>query len=336
MSEFSRYLLIHQPIKTALRLAALRRASGLMIPVADAWSAVVGPHLDRLAKDLPTCLLYDFAADHGFNLMLLIDGTARARISAANEVGQRATFPSKPWVDEKILSKTSATKLAAFLENEKWTHADARDRVAAAIGFPVVSWLSWEYVLKDGGLESVELFQKFPSAIRFANGEQSPLVNPLHSVDQGVEAILRREESEEKPTAPKKILGLAAAEAKQISAAFRDAAPLVAAPRDLVAYVDLTACTNARAWLDAKKRIDPAKATDEVIEQLRAVVDEGRFAGEGDRAIVVREAAAMLLAKCLRHRRLDTKQWIQRARKNKTPEARAAWELVESLANPKS
>jgi hypothetical protein len=285
---------------------------------------------------LPTCLLYDFAADHGFNLMLLVDGNARARVTAANEVGRRAIFSSKQWVDEKILAKTVAAKLATFLDEEEWTHADARDRVAAAIGFPVTSWLSWEYVERDGGVASLELFQKFPNAIRFANGEHKALVNPLDAVDQGVEAILRREENDAKPAAPKKILGLGAAEAKSISAAFREAAPLVAGPKDLVAFVDLAACANGRAWLDAKKKIDPAKATDEVIEQLRIVVDEGRFASEGDRAIVVREAAAMLLAKCLRQQKIDAKKWIKAARKTKTPAATTAWELVESLALPKS
>lgn len=336
MSEFSRYLLIHEPIERVLRLAAIRRASGLVIPVDDNWSAVVGPHLDRLAKDLPTCLLYDFAEDHGFNLMLLVDGNPRARVTAASEAGRRANFSAKQWVDEKFLTKTSAAKLAAYFEEEKWTHADACDRVAEAIGFPVTSWLSWEYVLSDGGVESLELFQKFPKAIRFANGEHKALVNPLHSVDQGVEAILRREENEDKPAPKKKVLGLGAAEAKSISAAFREAAPLVAGPKDLVAFVDLAACENGRAWLDAKKKIDPAKATDEVIEQLRIVVDEGRFGNEGDRAVVVREAAAMLLAKCLKQRKIDAKKWIKAARKTKTPAAVAAWELVESLAVPKS
>jgi hypothetical protein len=336
MSEFSRYLLIHEPMERALRLAALRRASGLLIPLEKMWSAVVGPTLDRLAKDLPTCFLYDFAADHGFNLMLIVDGSPRARVTAANEVGRHANFSAKQWVDEKILTKTSATKLATYLDEEKWTHHEARDRVAAEIGFPVVSWLSWEMIEKDGGVESVELFQKFPAAIRFAHGVQSKLVDPSASVDKGVEAILRREENEDKPATPKKVLGLGAAEAKSLSAAFRDAAPLAPPPKDLVAFVDLNACENARAWLDAKKRVDPAKATDEVIEQLRSVVDEGRFSNEGDRAIVVREAAAMLLAKVLRQRKIDTKKWIKNARKTKTPAAVAAWELVESLAVPKS
>ncbi|MEO8801413.1 MAG: hypothetical protein ABI551_26220 [Polyangiaceae bacterium] len=297
----------------------------------------MAPNLERLAKVLPSCLLYDFAEDHGFNLLALVDGNARARLTAANEVGPRSTFVSKPWIDDKWLSKPDATTLGDFLEHGKWTNAEARDRVAEAVGFPVFGWLSWETIERDGGVESLSVFQKYPTAIRFANGEQSQLVDPLLSADRGVEAILQREHAQpKKKSESTRPLRLNAAEAKSIAEAFRDAAPLVASPRDLVAFVDLASCVNARAWLDAKKKVDPATATDEVIEQLRIVVDEGRYPDEGDRAIVVREAAGMLLAKCLKQRKVDVTKWIKGARKTKTAGAKAAWELVESLAKPKT
>ena len=88
-----------------------------------------------------------------------------------------------------------------------------------------------------------------------------------------------------------------AAEMADLSRSFRAAKPLAVEPAQASGPdVDLAACTTARAWLDARSRVVPEQASPAVLRELERVVREGRF--EGDAAVVVREAAAMLLARC--------------------------------------
>jgi hypothetical protein len=93
---------------------------------------------------------------------------------------------------------------------------------------------------------------------------------------------------------------MARREMDEIASAFRNAAPIEHAAAEGAGEVDLAACKNARAWLDARKRVDPARASAAVMLELERVIRDNRFSSEGDIAVVAREAAAILLARCLK------------------------------------
>jgi hypothetical protein len=105
-------------------------------------------------------------------------------------------------------------------------------------------------------------------------------------------------------------------------------APLTAAPSAaLEADVDLAGCVDGQSWLAARRRLAPEQASPRVMAELERVVREGRFQGEGDRAVVVREAAAMLLARALAAQRGDAAEaWLTtQEQQARSPEERAAW-----------
>ena len=328
MSEFTQYLLVSEPAESVLISARAHHLSVVVVPTTSQWTVVVCAQLDAEAVSaFANCVSYDYAEDHGVGFALYVDGRRRGRISAASEVGHRWKFDASAWIERGLLTAPQATHLAKLLEGEDWNHDDVRDRIARDLGLVVVSWVSWDLVERDWD----GFVERFPSATRLTAGAPYAPTQPdetsrLESPDN-IRATAQKHET--KST----LFAMTAEESRAIAESFRQAAPLVAAPRELVADVDLAGCASSREWLDAKKRIDERAATDGVLAELERTVREGRFVGEGERGAVVREAAAMLLGRCLAHRAIDRALWLEPRRRAATSAVeRAAWDLVETVA----
>ena len=96
--------------------------------------------------------------------------------------------------------------------------------------------------------------------------------------------------------------------------------------------VDLAAAPDAATWLALRRPIDPAQASARLVRELERTVREGRFPREGERALVVREAAAMLLGRCIAAQRGKAGEaWLTGRRDAAaSAEERAAWEIAEA------
>jgi hypothetical protein len=101
------------------------------------------------------------------------------------------------------------------------------------------------------------------------------------------------------------------------------------------ALADLAHCRSAREWLDARRSIDPSRATPELLAELERTIDGDRFADEGEAATIVREAAGMLLGRALVAQRgvaAAVKTLSAAAEKASNPASRNAWQVAIDMA----
>jgi hypothetical protein len=103
--------------------------------------------------------------------------------------------------------------------------------------------------------------------------------------------------------------------------------------------VDLRAATSFRDWLDASRRVDPAKASPEVLAALaEAVGGAPRFELSAEREQGLRESAARLLASVARvqegARGALVRQALEGLRTATAPGLRAAWARVLQAVPP--
>jgi hypothetical protein len=326
----------------------------VIAPHESPWTVVVVDDLPDLASRRPPCLLgYVYAADHGFDLSLFVAGERVARLSAASDVGHRyALHGGAAFVEHRVWSRDEQAAIERLLASRDWCHDDVRDKVAKAAGFKVEAWLAWRFLEHDGW-DLLE--QRFPDGVLLEGGvrhvrdDEAELDELLHAEDAaraakaaaaGKSAGNRRGKAPARRGGAKANAGprasFTAAEGRALSEAFRDAAPLVAEHVEKVGDVDLAACATPRAWLDTKKRIDPNAATDAVVAELERTVREGRFHEDADRATVVREAAAMVLGRCIAKRAVHPAAWLEARRAAAASDAeRAAWDIVATTAGIK-
>jgi hypothetical protein len=338
MSDFSKYLLFRTADRPEELLQRLR-VTGIVVPNLDPWRLVLTVAHDRVRDEAPLVIEVDYAADHGLWLRVFQLGRRVAELTAASEVGHKASFKAGPWVTRGLLTKDQAQATKGLLARDDWNHRDVQAIMAKRIGFRPASFLRPE----DLDARRGELRERFPEAILVQEGVSAPLAESPETVDPtSLEALLDAQRlapmQPVKPRAPAEKghfteaelaemeelslavhSGLAARAAKRLSA---DAATQPGAT------IDLAACTTPRAWLDARSRVVPAEASAAVLRELERVVREGRF--EGDAAVVVREAAAMLLARCLAAQRGDESEgWFTAQRDAAGSEAeKGAWDIA--------
>jgi hypothetical protein len=144
--------------------------------------------------------------------------------------------------------------------------------------------------------------------------EKNPVVAPAKSGKPGVTRI-------------------APAEAAELSATFKHArtepgrAEVVAG-----AEKELAKASNASEWLAIRRTIDPARVAADVMTELVSVIRQGRFANEGERATVVREAAAMLLGRALKAQGTNAAAVAKLRGTVATPAEQACWDIVLRMA----
>jgi len=126
---------------------------------------------------------------------------------------------------------------------------------------------------------------------------------------------------------------IAPAEAAELSATFKHArtepgrAEVVAG-----AEKQLAKASNASEWLAIRRTIDPARVAADVMTELVSVIRQGRFANEGERATVVREAAAMLLGRALKAQGANAAAVAKLRGTVTTPAEQACWDIVLRMA----
>jgi hypothetical protein len=132
----------------------------------------------------------------------------------------------------------------------------------------------------------------------------------------------------------KQIIRIAPAEAAELTATFQHARTDLSRPETVAgAERQLATATNATAWLAVRRTIDPARVTNEVIVELVDVIRNGRFLDEGERATVVREAAAMLLGRALKaHKATAQTVALLRQGSDGGAAAQACWDIVLRMA----
>jgi hypothetical protein len=134
-------------------------------------------------------------------------------------------------------------------------------------------------------------------------------------------------------TSKTKITRVAPAEAVELSATFRNARVEPARAQSVAgAEHQLATATNATEWLAIRRTIDPARVTADVLHVVVDVVRNGRFASEGERATVVREAAAMLLGRALKAQSANTATLAKLRGTVSNPVEQACWDIVARMA----
>lgn len=329
MRESSQYVFVPAYVDAVPLLESLG-ATGLIIENSEAWTLVVVVDREELEEEpLPLLLSYDFSAEKGFELRAFKEGELAAKIVVSADSPPRATFLADEWVEHDLLTKKTAKDLDSRLKKGGFTAATVRDEVAKAFGFRA------EATLRGADLENnlEALRKRFGAAEYLLEGAQQEWEGDEDDADdEDEEEEISVAASKKAPEPPKKTTSsgkISLKEAEEISRAFRDAAPLLKpAVEATEADVDLASCPTPRAWLDAKNRIDPARASAAVVAELERTVREGRFPGSGDSATVVREAAAMLLARCLHAQNEDDMESVLEGHlaKAKTHDERSAWE----------
>ena len=327
MSDFSKYLLFQRAAEPGALLARLG-VTGIVVPNRDPWLLVVSTAHERVRDESPLVLEVDYAADHGLYLGLFARGHRVAKLTAESEVGRRASFEPAPWVKHGLLKPAGSQAITRLLARDDWHHEDVRDVAAKRLGFRAESFLRPE----DLETRRDELRRRFPDAVFVRDGAPAPWVEDhvdidLAEIDAILEAERRAPVRRVKPPPPVEVVS--AAEMADLSRSFRAVRSLaVESAQPSGPEVDLAACTTARAWLDARSRVVPEHALPAVLRELERVVREGRF--EGDAAVVVREAAAMLLARCLAAQRgAESEAWLTAQRDAASSEAeRSAWDTA--------
>ncbi len=296
MSEFARYLLLREDVDVVAAFVERERATALVLQNQHGFTVLASPQHDAfIASDRFLWISYDFAGDHGFELGVYEKGARVARLQASSEVERAAKFERSGFVARTLLSARGAVAIAARLEKGDWTHRDIRDLVAREMGFEPVAFLNGGQLLDSRD----ELEMRFPDGRLFVDGKLVEREDPLDGIDAILDAEKKAPPSARgKPKLTRVVM--ARREMDEIASAFRNAAPLERSAAEGVGDVNLAACKNARAWLDARKRVEPARASAAVMLELERVIRDNRFSAEGDIAVVAREAAAILLARCLK------------------------------------
>ena len=296
MSEFSRYLLLREDVDVVAGFVERERATALVLRNQHGFTVLASPQHDAfVASDRFLWIAYDFAADHGFVLEVHEQGACVARLEARSEGERASKFDRSGFVARTLLSARSAVAIDARLKKGDWTHRDIRDLVAREMGFEPVAFLNGGQLLDSRD----DLEMRFPEGRLLVDGKPLEREDPLDGIDAILDAEKKAPPSAKgKPKLARVVM--ARREMDEIASAFRNAAPLERTVAEGVSDVDLAACKTARAWLDARKRIDPARASAAVLLELERVIRDNRFSAEGDIAFVAREAAAILLARCLK------------------------------------
>jgi hypothetical protein len=297
MSEFSRYLLLREDVDVVGAFVARERATALVLQNQHGFTVLASPQHDAfVASDRFLWISYDFASDHGFVLEVHEKGKCVARLEAKSESGRTSKFERSGFVTRTLLSARGSVAINARLEKGDWTHHDIRDLAAREMGFVPVAFLNGGQLLDSRD----DLEMRFPEGRLFIDGKRVEREDPLDGVDAILDAEKKAPSSSRgKPKLTRVVM--ARREMDEIASAFKNSAPLEKAPAaEGVGDVDLAACKNARAWLDARKRVDPARASAAVMLELERVIRDNRFSAEGDIAVVAREAAAILYARCLK------------------------------------
>ena len=126
---------------------------------------------------------------------------------------------------------------------------------------------------------------------------------------------------------------IAPAEAVELSATFQHARTEPAKAAVVAgAEHELAKAANASEWLALRRTIDPARVADDVMTELVSVIRAGRFANEGERATVVREAAAMLLGRALKAQSATAATVAKLRGTVATPAEQACWDIVLRMA----
>ncbi len=126
---------------------------------------------------------------------------------------------------------------------------------------------------------------------------------------------------------------IAPAEAVALSATFQHARTEPAKAAVVAgAERELAKAANASDWLALRRTIDPARVADDVMAELVSVIRVGRFADEGERATVVREAAAMLLGRALKAQGATAATVTKLRGHVATPAEQACWDIVLRMA----
>ncbi len=334
MSEFSDYLLLRAPTDPHEELVRLA-ATGLVMPTRGGWSVIVSPERETFVQGgLQLVLLVDYAADHGLEVRVYVRGKLSARLSASSQAGRKSKFAQDEWVDLRVLDRPSAARLDARLRTTTWTHAQIRDELAEVLGVDLPRFIGGRDLapLRD------DLVDTFPEADYFVDGRRKPwgdVTSPPGATANSMsiallERVMAEADAAASTPAPKarKSAKVSAREGKELAEAVRNAPSVEAtAPVLSLGDVDLAACATPRAWLDAKRQIDPARASAGVIAELERTVRVGRFLDAGDSAQVVREGAAMLLGRCLAAQRgASAGPWLTAQESAASgPVERAAW-----------
>lgn len=341
MSEFSDYLLLRAPIDPHEELVRLS-ATGLVLPSRGGWSVVVSPERETFVQGgLPLVLLVDYAAEHGLEVRVYVRGKLSARLSVSSAQGRKSKFAQDEWVDLRVLDRPAAARLDAKLRTMTWTHAEIRDELAAVLGVDLPRHVGG----RDLAPLRADLADTFPEGDYFVDGRRKPwggVVSPPGATANSMsiallERVMAEADAEAATPRPKKGAGkapkISAREGKELADAVRSAPSVEAtAPALTSGDVDLAACATPRAWLDAKRTIDPARASAGVIAELERTVRAGRFLDAGDSAVVVREGAAMLLGRSLAAQRgASAGAWLQaQSEAARSPAERAAWDCAIS------
>jgi hypothetical protein len=307
MSEFSRYLLLREDVDVVAAFVERERATALVVQNQHGFTVLASPQHDAfVASDRFLWITYDFAGDHGFVLEVHDKGARVARLEARSEVERVSKFERSGFVVRTLLSARSAVAIDARLKKADWSHRDIRDLVAREMGFEPVAFLNGGQLLDSRD----DLEMRFPEGRLLVDGKVVPREDPLEGVDAILDAEKKAPPSARgKPKLTRVVM--ARREMDEIASAFRNAAPLEREAPEGLGDVDLAACKNARAWLDARKRVDPARASAAVMLELERVIRDDRFSAEGDIALVAREAAAILLARCLKaKKRADAAKYL--------------------------
>ena len=311
MSEFSQYFLVRGAVDGVELLEQLR-ATGFVIPNRAPWTLIVSPDAEDLEdSQLPLMLAYSFAADHEFELRAYKNGELVARLSARTEGGPTYKFRAEEWVEHQLMPEKIAMMLEAIFKKGAFTHRSIRDEVSRLLGFRAEPQLRGEDLID----QIEELSERFQNGVfvrdgkRVVRGQETaePSIDDVdddliddedEQEDEKPKKTAKAEKSAKAEKPAKKKATISAEEGRELARAFKNAAPLTAKPAANLDEVDFAGCTTPRAWLDAKNLVDPARASANVQKELERTVREGRFAGTGDPETVVREAAAMLLARC--------------------------------------
>lgn len=333
MSEFSNYLLVREPMEPVLRRLTESRKSAWVLPSRAPWTVVVAATSEKLSAVPFACAVhYDYAGDHGLRARLFRDGKVCGKLKAESEVGHRSDFDATPWVDAGLFKSAQGKRLEKTLANAKWHHREIRSIFGELLGVSLPSWLSWDDLTRDED----SAYQRYPEAVLLRQGVRQSNKSGIEAALDGVEEILRAEKaaaprrSKPRPTASASFM--TSDEAREISEAFQGAPALDEPKVPLAASVDLASCTTSREWLDARKGLDVTKADATIVRELERTVRDGRFLDEGDRAAVVREAAAMLLGRWLKAAAIDRAGWLApRMKAARTPSERDAWEIVSRV-----
>lgn len=189
MSEFSQYLVFRSSFDAITMLKKVG-ATGIVIPLDDAWTAVASPDHDGILEaGVPFALDYEYSEENGFKLKLWNAGIVFAKLTASSDGERKAKFDKDAWVACKYFTAKSAEKIEKLIATKQYTHAGVKDLAMRELGFHAVEFLTGEEL--EENIET--LHERFPESEFVSNGEHQPWKNPLDFDMSEIEAILEAE-----------------------------------------------------------------------------------------------------------------------------------------------